>query len=114
MSKAARANRVGRTSCRWGFIGAGKMASALVHGMLRAGIAPANCIFASDPVPAARSALGHETGITVFESNGDVVKRCDVLVLAVKPQNMSARAGGTGGGDHCRASGRLDCGGDHD
>ena len=38
MSKAARANRVGRTSCRWGFIGAGKMASALVHGMLRAGI----------------------------------------------------------------------------
>ena len=26
----------------------------------------------------------------MFESNGDVVKRCDVLVLAVKPQNMSA------------------------
>ena len=39
----------------WGFIGAGKMATALVHGMLRAGIAPATAIFASDPLAAART-----------------------------------------------------------
>jgi pyrroline-5-carboxylate reductase len=73
----------------WGFIGAGKMASALIHGMLRAGIAPVGSIFASDPLPAARSSLGGEAGITVFESNLDVVKHSDVLVLAVKPQSMS-------------------------
>jgi pyrroline-5-carboxylate reductase len=72
----------------WGFIGAGRMASALVHGMLRARIAPAESIFASDPLAAARSALGADTGITVFESNIDVVKHSDVLVLAVKPQSM--------------------------
>ncbi len=73
----------------WGFIGAGKMASALVHGMLRAEIAPANAIFASDPLPAARSTLATEAGITVFESNLDVVKHSNVLVLAVKPQSMN-------------------------
>ena len=73
----------------WGFIGAGKMASALIHGMLRAGIARADCIFASDPLPAARSAIEKEAGVTVFESNLNVLKRSDVLVLAVKPQSMS-------------------------
>jgi pyrroline-5-carboxylate reductase len=73
----------------WGFIGAGKMASALVHGMLRAELTRADSIFASDPSPAARSAIEKEAGITVFESNLDVLKRSDVLVLAVKPQSMS-------------------------
>jgi pyrroline-5-carboxylate reductase len=74
----------------WGFIGAGKMASALIHGMLRGEIARADSIFASDPLRAARSTLEEEAGITVFESNLDVLKHSDVLVLAVKPQSMSA------------------------
>jgi pyrroline-5-carboxylate reductase len=73
----------------WGFIGAGKMASALIHGMLRAGIAPAGAIFASDPLPAARSTLATDAGITVLESNLEVVKHSNVLILAVKPQSMN-------------------------
>jgi pyrroline-5-carboxylate reductase len=89
MTKSSKGSRPGRLACRWGFIGAGKMASALVHGMLRAGLAPAEAIRASDPLASARSALKEKAGITVFESNADVVKHSDVLVLAVKPQNMS-------------------------
>ena len=73
---------------RWGFIGSGKMATALVKGMLRAGIATAESICASDPLPAARTALQSETGVTVFDSNLEVAERSDVLVLAVKPQSM--------------------------
>jgi pyrroline-5-carboxylate reductase len=73
---------------RWGFIGSGKMATALVRGMLRAGIAPVESICASDPLPAARALLEAGTGIAVFESNLPVVQRSDVLVLAVKPQQM--------------------------
>jgi pyrroline-5-carboxylate reductase len=73
---------------RWAFIGSGKMASALIKGMLRAGIAPAESICASDPLPAARTLLEAETGVAVFESNLPVVQRSDVLVLAVKPQNL--------------------------
>ena len=74
---------------RWGFIGAGKMATALVHGMLRARIARDDCIVASDPLESARTSIQVETGIAVFESNIDVLKNSDVLVLAVKPQSMS-------------------------
>lgn len=74
---------------RFGFIGAGKMATALVRGMLRAGVARDDAIVASDPLEGARTALQAETGIAVFESNLDVVKNSDVLVLAVKPQSMS-------------------------
>ena len=73
---------------RWGFIGAGKMATALVHGMLRARIAKDDSIVASDPLENARTAIQVETGIAVFESNLDVLKNSDVLVLAVKPQSM--------------------------
>ncbi len=73
---------------RWGFIGSGKMATALVKGMLRAGNASAESICASDPLPAARATLQSETGVTVFDSNLAVAERCDALVLAVKPQSM--------------------------
>ncbi|HZW30651.1 MAG TPA: pyrroline-5-carboxylate reductase [Isosphaeraceae bacterium] len=73
---------------RWGFLGSGKMATAMIQGMLRAGIAPAEAICASDPLPAARTALEADTRVAVFESNLPVVERSEVLVLAVKPQTM--------------------------
>jgi pyrroline-5-carboxylate reductase len=78
------------SSLRWGFIGAGKMATALVKGMLRAGVTGIESISASDPLSDARDRLQFETGVTAFESNLDVVRRSDVLVLAVKPQSMRA------------------------
>jgi pyrroline-5-carboxylate reductase len=74
---------------RWGFLGAGKMATALIRGMLRAGLAEVEGVAASDPLAQARLALAAETGIAVFEANPPVVERSDVLVLAVKPQAMS-------------------------
>jgi pyrroline-5-carboxylate reductase len=73
---------------RWGFIGSGKMATALVKGMLRAGIAPVEAIKASDPLESARGRLASDTGVTVLESNVPVVQQSDVVVLAVKPQSM--------------------------
>ena len=73
---------------RWGFIGSGKMATALIKGMLRAGIAPVDAIRASDPLLAARTLLEAETGVTVYDSNLPVVQQSDVVVLAVKPQSM--------------------------
>jgi pyrroline-5-carboxylate reductase len=78
-----------RTDRRFGFIGCGQMATALVKGIIRAGLTSAEAICASDPLAAARSRLGGESGIAIFESNGEVAARCDVLVLAVKPQTMS-------------------------
>lgn len=74
---------------RWGFLGAGKMATALIRGMIRAGTARPEAIVASDPLDAARAALANATGVAVSGSNLDVVGRSDVLVLAVKPQSMA-------------------------
>jgi pyrroline-5-carboxylate reductase len=73
---------------RWGFIGSGKMATALIKGMLRAGIAPVDAIRASDPLSAARTLLESDTGVTVYDSNLPVAQQSDVVVLAVKPQSM--------------------------
>jgi pyrroline-5-carboxylate reductase len=81
--------RAGASGKRWGFIGSGKMATALVRGILRAGLARPADIVASDPSSAARASLVAETGISVFDTNPPVVERSDVLVLAVKPQSMS-------------------------
>ena len=74
---------------RWGFIGAGKIATALIRGMLRAGVASREVIAASDPLAACRAALAAETGVATTDANLDVVAACDVLVLAIKPQNMA-------------------------
>jgi pyrroline-5-carboxylate reductase len=74
---------------RWGFIGAGRMATALIRGMLRAGTAGAGSISASDPLESIREALAAETGVLVTDSNLAVVRGSNVLVLAVKPQSMT-------------------------
>ncbi len=81
------------TSLRWGFIGSGKMATALIRGMIRAGTTRAESVIASDPSEAARRTLARETGVGVTESNAEVARHGDVLVLAVKPQSMAEALG---------------------
>src|SRR4051812_1354222 len=78
----------GQDERRWGFIGAGKMATALARGMIGAGTARPGAIWASDPVAAAREALAAGAGVTASPSNVEVARQCDVLVLAVKPQSL--------------------------
>jgi pyrroline-5-carboxylate reductase len=76
-------------SPRIGFLGAGKMATALAAGWLKAGLAAPGRLCASDPVPAARDAFHQATGATVHGDNLRVAAASDVLVLAVKPQQMA-------------------------
>jgi pyrroline-5-carboxylate reductase len=73
---------------RWGFIGAGKMATALAKGMIRSGMATPQNISASDPLESARAAMATATGVSVTDSNARVAHKSDVLILAVKPQSM--------------------------
>ena len=73
---------------RWGFVGAGKMATALIRGMIRDGTPPES-ISASDPDPRVRASLVGETGVPTFDSNAEVIQHSDVVVLAVKPQVMA-------------------------
>jgi pyrroline-5-carboxylate reductase len=66
------------------------MATALVQGMLRAGVAEAAAIRASDPLEPARRAFTDATGVPASASNVEVVRGSDVVVLAVKPQGVRA------------------------
>jgi pyrroline-5-carboxylate reductase len=77
-------------TARFGFLGAGKMATALARGWIDARLAAPGGILASDPVPGAREAFAGVTGARVIADNRAVVADSDLLVLAVKPQSMAA------------------------
>lgn len=71
-----------------GFLGAGKMATALAKGFIRAGLVTSKHVMASDPVESARAAFSRETKAKTTSVNVPVVEFADVLVLAVKPGNV--------------------------
>jgi pyrroline-5-carboxylate reductase len=73
-----------------GFLGAGKMATALARGLIRAKLADADQVFASDPVAAARTAFARETGGKVVATNVEVAQSAKALFLAVKPDQVAA------------------------
>ncbi len=75
---------------RIGFIGAGRMATALARGLIRAQFTDARSIVASDVSDDARKRFAAETDAAAAAANADVVARADIVVLAVKPQHMSA------------------------
>lgn len=74
---------------RVGFVGSGKMATALARGLISSGFVSADAVVASDVYPAARESFQTDTGARVVESNEEVVAGSDVVVLAVKPQQMA-------------------------
>jgi len=73
-----------------GFIGAGTMAGALTDGMLRAGAAGADRLYASDPSAERRSAFAGRIGKNVLDDNIALVHACRVVVLSVKPNVVPA------------------------
>lgn len=78
------------SAVRCGFLGAGKMATALARGWLSAGLIDAKGTLASDPIPQARDAFHKETDLKATADNREVVAGSDLLLLAVKPQSMTA------------------------
>jgi pyrroline-5-carboxylate reductase len=72
-----------------GFLGAGKMATALARGFIQAEVVSPQQLIASDVAPAARTAFSKDVAAKVTDSNTDVVEFASVLVLAVKPDQVS-------------------------
>jgi pyrroline-5-carboxylate reductase len=72
---------------RLGFIGAGQMAEAIARGILRAKLLPVGDLMASD-VAEPRRQVFDSLGIRSTGSNLDVIRECNVLIVAVKPQNL--------------------------
>jgi len=73
---------------RIGFIGCGAMAEALAGGLIAAGLPPER-ISGSDPMLAQRERFQKALGpVGTFESNAEVVREADMVVLAVKPDRV--------------------------
>jgi pyrroline-5-carboxylate reductase len=72
-----------------GFLGAGKMATALARGIVEAGVVTPAQIRGSDPVPASLALFSKETGAKAAKSNTAVVEFANILVLAVKPAHVA-------------------------
>lgn len=73
-----------------GFIGAGKMAEALIGGLLSKGVFGVDEIIACAPSKGTRLRISKEYGIKMYDSAKDLVPKCDLVVLAVKPAQVSA------------------------
>lgn len=71
-----------------GFIGGGRMAEALIQGIIKAGLFGSEKIVAADPDPNRRKALTELYGIKTFAQATDFIGECSTLILAVKPQVM--------------------------
>ena len=69
------------------FIGGGSMASALVGGLVRQGMDPAR-ITVADPRAELLNGLAADFGVLTTTDNAVAVADADVVVLAVKPQQM--------------------------
>jgi pyrroline-5-carboxylate reductase len=72
-------------------IGGGNMARGLIGGLIGKGARPSS-ITVSEPLEASRQALAGDFGVRVTADNAEAVRGAQVVVLAVKPQLMSAVA----------------------
>ena len=69
-----------------GFIGTGNMASAIMGGIIKKQIIPAQEIIGADLFAPGRERAKEQFGIQVTDSNKEVVDKAEVIVLSVKPQ----------------------------
>jgi pyrroline-5-carboxylate reductase len=73
-----------------GFVGCGKMATALAQGFIRANlVAPAQLV-GSDVSEESRAAFSRTTGGATTSRNVEVLKAAGVVVLSVKPDQVQA------------------------
>ena len=72
-----------------GFIGAGQMALALAKGFMSSGLLPPSQVMAS--APSNRNLLlWEQLDANTSHDNIDVLKECEIIFLAVKPNMFSA------------------------
>jgi pyrroline-5-carboxylate reductase len=83
------------TAPRITFIGAGNMASALIGGLISRGATPAT-LSAIDPAAEQRDAIAQRFGIRTYPAPQPEALQADVVVLAVKPQQMKEAVGALG------------------
>ncbi|MBN2455473.1 MAG: pyrroline-5-carboxylate reductase [Sedimentisphaerales bacterium] len=72
-----------------GFLGAGNMAEALIKGIITKGLYKPGSIFISDIRAERLQALSKQYNIQQVSENSRLTQKTQIIVLAVKPQNMA-------------------------
>ena len=68
-----------------GFIGCGNMASAIIRGLIKSGSCKGEDIAVYDLAKEKAESFAKELSLNVLESENEIARRCDTVVLAVKP-----------------------------
>jgi len=71
------------------FIGGGVMAEAMVRGILNKELTTPSAIGVSDISEVRRKALSSSYGVNTFTSNLEAISGAEVVVLAIKPQDLT-------------------------
>ncbi|OGW85453.1 MAG: pyrroline-5-carboxylate reductase [Omnitrophica bacterium RIFCSPHIGHO2_02_FULL_46_11] len=80
-----------------GLIGCGSMGGAILKGLLCNRIAQASQIFVSDAIAAKKKTFAKRFHVRTVSNNADVVRRAQIILLAVKPQDFVSVALGIRG-----------------
>lgn len=70
------------------FVGGGVMAEALMSGILDADISTPGNIKVGEPNSTRRNYLTEKYSVNVYPENIDAIQNTDIIILAVKPQNV--------------------------
>ena len=76
-------------SSKIGFIGAGNMCQALISGWLEKSSFTPDQIYATNRSPGKTKRLAEQFGIHAVATNEEIIDTCDVVILAVKPQDLT-------------------------
>lgn len=79
------------------FIGGGTMGEAMLAAILEKGLSTPEAVSVGDVSEERRQHLGSQYGVIVTENNREAVYGKDVIVLAIKPQNLSEVMSGLDG-----------------
>jgi len=71
------------------FIGGGNMGEAMLSAILKKGLAEPEAITVGDVAQARRESLKQRYGVAVTPRNPEAVAGKDIIILAVKPQNLA-------------------------
>jgi pyrroline-5-carboxylate reductase len=73
---------------RIGFLGAGNMAQAIIKGLIESGVTTGDHILASNRTPGKLQKLSDQYKIQSIDTNESLVEHSDIVILAVKPQDL--------------------------
>jgi pyrroline-5-carboxylate reductase len=73
-----------------GFLGAGNMGEAMIRGLLSAKLRSPDQVVVYDTAPGRGEELRRRFGVSAARSVDDLLRSCDTVVVAVKPQVLSS------------------------